>query len=221
VDDIGMAAKKLHYPAVIDKDADSDFGVAFSDFPGCVSAGTTLDEAVLGAHEALAGHVAAMVADADPLPEPTPLETVAANRDASTVAITLVSVSLPGKMQRVNITMDAGLLDETDAVADNRSRFLADAARAERTAMSQLTRNFAPRCHCHPLSLGASPSARSGSVVFDFTTRPLGHVLLANAMSASLNPQIVTSLNPQETVFFLRSQNEMLCWEGRSTSLSP
>ena len=131
VDDIGMAAKKLHYPAVIDKDADSDFGVAFPDFPGCVSAGTTLDEAVLGAHEALAGHVAAMVADADPLPEPTPLEAVAANRDASTVAITLVAVTLPGKMQRVNITMDEGLLDEIDAVADNRSRFLADAARAE------------------------------------------------------------------------------------------
>jgi predicted RNase H-like HicB family nuclease len=131
VDDIGMAAKKLHYPAVIDKDADSDFGVAFPDFPGCVSAGITLDEAVLGAHEALAGHVAAMVADADPLPEPTPLETVAANRDASTVAITLVSVTLPGKMQRVNITMDEGLLDEIDAIADNRSRFLADAARAE------------------------------------------------------------------------------------------
>jgi predicted RNase H-like HicB family nuclease len=126
-----MATKKLQYPAVIDKDADSDFGVAFPDFPGCVSAGTTLDEAVLGAQEALAGHVAAMVADADPLPEPTPLETVAANRDASTVAITLVAVTLPGKMQRVNITMDEGLLDEIDAVADNRSRFLADAARAE------------------------------------------------------------------------------------------
>ena len=75
--------------------------------------------------------VAGMITDADPLPEPTPLEAVAANRDASTVAITLVSVTLPGKMQRVNITMDEGLLDEIDAVADNRSRFLADAARAE------------------------------------------------------------------------------------------
>ena len=59
-----------------------------------------------------------MVADADPLPQPTPLETVAANRDASTVAITLVSVTLPGKMQRVNITIDEGLLDEIDAIAE-------------------------------------------------------------------------------------------------------
>jgi predicted RNase H-like HicB family nuclease len=116
---------------VIDKDPDSDFGVSFPDFPGCVSAGSTLDEAVSGAHEALAGHVALMVADGDALPEPTPLEVVAAERDATTVAITLVPVTLPGKAQRVNITIDESLLEEIDAIADNRSRFLAEAARAE------------------------------------------------------------------------------------------
>lgn len=123
--------KRVHYPAVVDKDPDSDYGVVFPDFPGCVSAGSTLDEAVLGAHEALAGHVALMVADDDELPTPTPLEVVAAERDASTVAITLVGVTLPGKAQRVNITMDEALLDEIDQIADNRSRFLAEAARAE------------------------------------------------------------------------------------------
>jgi metal-responsive CopG/Arc/MetJ family transcriptional regulator len=31
----------------------------------------------------------------------------------------------------VNITLDEGLLGEIDAIPDNRSRFLADAARAE------------------------------------------------------------------------------------------
>ena len=126
-----MVAKKAYYPAVIDKEPDSDFGVSFPDFPGCVSAGKTLDQAVLGAHEALAGHLALMVADGDPLPESTPLESVAKKRDASTVAITLVSVALPGKLQRVNITIDEALLDEIDAMADNRSRFLTEAARAE------------------------------------------------------------------------------------------
>jgi predicted RNase H-like HicB family nuclease len=49
--------KKIYYPAFLDKDADSDFGVSFPDFPGCVSAGETLELAVLGAHEALAGQV--------------------------------------------------------------------------------------------------------------------------------------------------------------------
>jgi len=126
-----MAAKRSYYPAVIDKDPDSDYGVVFPDFPGCVSAGSTLDEALLGAHEALAGHVALMVADGDELPEPTPLEAVAAKRDTTTVAITLVPVTLPGKAQRVNITIDEVLLEEIDAIADNRSRFLAEAARAE------------------------------------------------------------------------------------------
>ena len=59
---------RVHYPAVVDKDPDSDYGVVFPDFPGCVSAGSTLDEAMLGAQEALAGHVALMVADSDELP---------------------------------------------------------------------------------------------------------------------------------------------------------
>jgi predicted RNase H-like HicB family nuclease len=126
-----MTAKKVYYPAVIDKESDSDFGVSFPDFPGCVSAGRTLEEAVLGAHEALAGHVALMVADGDALPEPSPLDALTAKRDKSTVAITLVPVALPGKMQRVNITIDEALLDEIDTIADNRSRFLAEAARAE------------------------------------------------------------------------------------------
>jgi metal-responsive CopG/Arc/MetJ family transcriptional regulator len=47
------------------------------------------------------------------------------------VTVALVPVTLPGRAHRVNITMDEGLLHEIDAVADNRSRFLADAARAE------------------------------------------------------------------------------------------
>jgi predicted RNase H-like HicB family nuclease len=33
------------YIALIHKDADGDFGVSFPDLPGCVSAGSTLDEA--------------------------------------------------------------------------------------------------------------------------------------------------------------------------------
>ena len=32
------------YIAVIHKDPDSDFGVSFPDFPGCITAGATIDE---------------------------------------------------------------------------------------------------------------------------------------------------------------------------------
>ena len=72
-----------------------------------------------------------MLSDGEELPEPTPLEALAARRLPRPATIALVPVMLPGKAQRVNITMDEALLDEIDAVADNRSRFLAEAARAE------------------------------------------------------------------------------------------
>ncbi len=123
--------KKIYYPALIDKDAESDFGVSFPDFPGCVSAGETLEESLLGAQEALSGHVALMIADGDALPKPTSLEEVAAQKEPSTVAVTLVPVVLPGRARRVNVTLDEALLEEIDRISNNRSGFLAEAARAE------------------------------------------------------------------------------------------
>lgn len=42
-----------HYIALIEKDADSGFGVSFPDVPGVFSAGETLDEAIANAGEAL------------------------------------------------------------------------------------------------------------------------------------------------------------------------
>ena len=42
------------YIALLRKQPDSDFGVDFPDFPGCVTAGETLEEARVMAAEALA-----------------------------------------------------------------------------------------------------------------------------------------------------------------------
>lgn len=123
--------RKLYYPAFVDKDEDSDFGVSFPDFPGCVSAGKTIEEALTGAREALAGHVALMLADGDALPAASALEDIAAAREPSTVAVTLIPVVLPGRARRVNVTLDEALLEEIDQISNNRSGFLAEAARAE------------------------------------------------------------------------------------------
>ena len=46
-----------HYIALVHKDATSDFGVSFPDFPGAVTAAATSDEAIEQAEEALALHV--------------------------------------------------------------------------------------------------------------------------------------------------------------------
>ena len=51
----------------------------FPDFPGCVSAGATLDEARHMAQEALELHVAGMIEGGDQLPFPSSLEAVMAD----------------------------------------------------------------------------------------------------------------------------------------------
>jgi predicted RNase H-like HicB family nuclease len=57
------------YIALLRKDPASDFGVDFPDFPGCVTAGKTLEEARTMAAEALDLHVEGMQEDRDPIPE--------------------------------------------------------------------------------------------------------------------------------------------------------
>ena len=124
------------YIALIHKEATSDYGVSFPDLPGCVSAGSTLDEARTMAAEALALHLEAMVADAEPLPAPSSLEAVMsdpANRDG--VAILVDPPRLAAKSLRLNITLADDLVELIDEHAAahglTRSGFLAKAARRE------------------------------------------------------------------------------------------
>jgi predicted RNase H-like HicB family nuclease len=118
----------VYYPAIIDRCA-TGFGVYFPDIPGCVSAGRTIQEAALGAEEALSGHLAVMAEHNDPIPAPSDIDAVSAEEDSEEVARILVRGERPGKAVRVQITLEDGLLARIDRVAGNRSRFLADAAR--------------------------------------------------------------------------------------------
>jgi len=122
-----------HYPAVIHKEPDSDFGISFPDFPGCISAGASVDEAILSGTEALNGHIALMAQDNDPIPAPTPIQSVVLEPEFadSVVCVTLVPAVIPGRIKRISVTMDESLLNEIDGISDNRSGFLAAAARAE------------------------------------------------------------------------------------------
>nr|WP_304363806.1 type II toxin-antitoxin system HicB family antitoxin [Jiella sp. LLJ827] len=119
---------------MIHKDTDSDFGVSFPDFPGCVTAGRTLDDARIMAEEALALHVEGLLEDGEALPRPSTLETIIAtreNRDA--VAILVKRPSPERRTVRVNVTLPAEDLAAIDTYARQhgmtRSGFLAAAAR--------------------------------------------------------------------------------------------
>lgn len=117
------------YPAVIDKEGDT-FGISFPDVPGCVSSGDTAEEAIAAGTEALTGHLAMMVEDGDALPDPTPVDRVTWEPDEHVVCVTLVSVPVPGRTRRYNVTLDESLVAEIDKVTGNRSAFLSAAARA-------------------------------------------------------------------------------------------
>lgn len=132
------------YIALIHKDPESDYGVSFPDLPGCVTAGLDLDDARAMAEEALSLHLDGMAEDGEPIPEPSSLEAVMAdreNRDA--VAILVKAPPATTKAVRVNMTIPEDELEQIDKFAAEqgytRSGFLLHAAKK---AMREATRQF-------------------------------------------------------------------------------
>ncbi|CDZ69480.1 DNA-binding protein, CopG family [Neorhizobium galegae bv. orientalis] len=125
-----------NYIGLIHKNAESDYGVSFPDFPGVVTAGATLDEARHMAEEALAFHVEGMVEDGETIPEPSSLESVMTNPDnLDGVAILVTLKTQVAKAVRINITLPEDVLERIDRFAADhglsRSGFLARAASHE------------------------------------------------------------------------------------------
>lgn len=122
------------YVALLRKEKKSDYSVCFPDFPGCITAGKTLDEAYRLASEALAFHIEGMEEDGETIPAPTSLEIIASSPEHRGTVATLVPVTPRSRVQRLNITMDAETLQRVDAYAErvgmSRSAFLAHAANA-------------------------------------------------------------------------------------------
>jgi predicted RNase H-like HicB family nuclease len=117
------------YIALMRKDPGSHFGVDFPDFPGCVTAAATMQDARRGAVEALALHVAGMVEDGEVIPAPSTLDEIMAdpaNRDA--VAVLIDAPMQAVRAVRLNITLPENVLRDIDRATTNRSRFLAEAA---------------------------------------------------------------------------------------------
>ena len=120
-----------YYPAVLERAESGGYGVVFPDFPGCVSAGETVQAALTNAGEALAFHIEGVLEDSETVPEPSeidaPLPEWLGPLEGTRV---LVAVEEPGGHVRVNVSLPTALVERIDRVAGvrQRSRFLADAA---------------------------------------------------------------------------------------------
>ena len=115
------------------------YGISFPDFPGCVSAAGSLDEAVQRGAATLAFHVAGMVADGDKLPMIRTLAQMRSDRayrtDARGAVIVAVPLDLSRKAVRLNVSLDEHLVEQIDraatALGQMRSGFLAEAAKSK------------------------------------------------------------------------------------------
>jgi len=103
--------------AYLHKDAHSDFGVSFPDFPGCATAGKTLDEARVLAGEALALHVDGMIEDGEDIPEPSTLDDLADDPAMKGAVAFLVTLSPYEKSAHINITGRARDIQAIDRLA--------------------------------------------------------------------------------------------------------
>jgi len=127
-----MLKEQKNYIAVIHKDKNSDYGVIFPDFPTCITAGETLDEAQNMAQEALQFHIDGMIEDKEEIPSPSGLKKVKM-KYKNPEAFLVIPVRIPSKFTRINITVDEKFLRKLDKYLENheesRSAFFVSAAK--------------------------------------------------------------------------------------------
>ena len=124
----------LAYYAIVHKDADSAFGLAFPDLPGIFSAADNEDEIVEKAMEALQ-----LWAEDEVLPPPSTLEMLREREDVrealaeGAFVVRVPVVENDARVVRANVTFEAGLLRAIDETSKkrgiSRAAFLAGAAR--------------------------------------------------------------------------------------------
>jgi predicted RNase H-like HicB family nuclease len=128
----------MEYIAYLHKDKNSDYGVSFPDFPGCISAGSTLEEARRMAVQALAFHVAGMREDGEAIPKPSTLDDLRADPAMKGAVAFLAELREPERTVRINITARESQIAEIDRRARvqglTRSSYIVQSALKEKAA---------------------------------------------------------------------------------------
>lgn len=100
------------YPAVLEKADKNTYAVWLPDFPDCVAAGTTQEQA-LEKLEARLIQVAESLAERDQeLPEPTPIGVI--GKLKGFIAFVMVKVAPPNPSERVNVYLPKNLIAKAD-----------------------------------------------------------------------------------------------------------
>lgn len=127
----------MYYPATLlpHPTQSGRYDVTFADLPGCVTSGDTLEQALQRAHDALAMHLGAMLADGDPMPDPSTLEAARLADEAEaleendplpegTLWQYILVEATPRKAKaeapvRLSISLKPSIIDKIDAIAED------------------------------------------------------------------------------------------------------
>ncbi len=110
----------MNYPIIIQKDKLSDYGTIVPDLPGCFSAGTTMDEALIMTKEAIETHIEGLILDKEPIPNASKIEDLQHDSiyiDGIWALIEIDFSKLSVKIKRINITMPENVIHEADKYA--------------------------------------------------------------------------------------------------------
>ena len=103
----------MRYHVVVHKDPETDYGVTVPDLPGCFSAGSTLEEALANAVEAIELHIEGMLSDNEAIPQSQTLEMLQHHPDYAggiwkTVAVDLAKLKRTHSLSRTHVAGAAG-----------------------------------------------------------------------------------------------------------------
>jgi len=120
-----------YFIAVVHKDADSAYGVHFPDIPGCFSAADEKENILSSAVEALALYL-----EGEEIPNARDMfelqDEVQQDLADGAILMAVPFVNTVNKLARINVSIDAGVLNAIDTVASERkvtrSAFIAQAA---------------------------------------------------------------------------------------------
>jgi predicted RNase H-like HicB family nuclease len=125
------------FPIAIEVGDDTHaYSVVVPDIPGCFSAGDTLEEAIINAHEAIDLHLDCLSEDGVDIPVAQPIAHHQTNEEFEGWVWALVDIDITryfGKAEKINITLPATLIRRIDAFVaahpkQSRSGFLAQSA---------------------------------------------------------------------------------------------
>ena len=107
----------IRYPALVNGEKGA-YGVSFPDIPGVMAMGTTMDEALLNAEEALRDYVIEVEKTGDEPVSPSLIEEIGI--PARSVLVSIPFVRFSGHSVRANLMLDEGVLAYIDGEARRR-----------------------------------------------------------------------------------------------------